>query len=265
MATPSNYHRVETPAHLQQLLSADLQRVSVLYFRADWAEPCKTMDTVTTELASRWDQVLFLSIEAEALPDISESFEVDAVPYFILLRGHTLLTRLSGAQPAVLSAALKSHASKPSTLASSSHQPVAAKTVYQPGEQASGAPSAAGTVAGGGEDGEDEDDVEDESDEELQKRCEALMNQSDVVLFMKGDRNTPRCGFSQKIVGILEGHKVDYTTFDILNDEGVRQKLKELNEWPTFPQLIIKGEFVGGLDVVKEMEEAGELLEMIQG
>jgi len=110
-------------------------------------------------------------------------------------QGHTLLTRLSGAQPAVLSAALKSHASKPSTLASSSQQPVAAKTVYQPGEQASGAASARGTVAGGaaGDDDEDEDDVEDESDEELQKRCEALMTQSDVVLFMKGDRNTPRC------------------------------------------------------------------------
>ncbi|TNY24292.1 putative glutaredoxin [Rhodotorula diobovata] len=263
MATPSNYHRVESPAHLQELLSADLARVSVLYFRADWAEPCKTMDGVTQELAKRWDQVLFLSIEAEALPDISESFEVDAVPYFILLRGHTLLTRLSGAQPAVLSAALKSHASKPSTLASSSQQPVAAKTIYQPGEQATGAAGAGGTVAGGGD--EDGDEVEEESDEELQKRCEALMKQADVVLFMKGDRHTPRCGFSQKIVGILENNKVEYTTFDILNDEGVRQKLKELNEWPTFPQLIIKGEFVGGLDVVKEMEEAGELMEMIQG
>ncbi|BGP49357.1 glutaredoxin [Rhodotorula kratochvilovae] len=262
MATPANYHRVETPAHLQELLSADLARVSVLYFRADWAEPCKTMDGVTAELAKRWDGVLFLSIEAEALPDISESFEVDAVPYFILLRGHTLLTRLSGAQPAVLSAALKSHASKPSTLSSSSQQPVAAKTVYQPGEQATGSAGAGGTVAGGGE---GDDDVEEESEEELQQRCEALMKQSDVVLFMKGDRNTPRCGFSQKIVGILERQKIDYTTFDILNDEGVRQKLKELNEWPTFPQLIIKGEFVGGLDVVKEMEESGELQEMLQG
>merc|ERR1712080_414768 len=69
----SNYHRVESPADLQAQLSADLNRVSVLYFRADWAEPCKTMD---------------------------------AVPYFILLRGHALLPRLSGVQPAVLSAAL---------------------------------------------------------------------------------------------------------------------------------------------------------------
>ncbi|GAA5889580.1 hypothetical protein JCM6882_007075 [Rhodosporidiobolus microsporus] len=253
----SNYHKVDSPTHLQTLLSADLQRVSVLYFRADWAEPCKTMDSVTVELAKRWESVLFLSIEAEALPDISESFEVDAVPYFILLRGHTLLTRLSGAQPAVLSAAIKSHASKPSALSSSSQQPVAAQTIYQPGEQALGSAGAGGTVGGGGA-----DEIE-ESDEELEKRCHELMKQSDVVLFMKGDRNTPRCGFSQKIVGILNEQSVDYTTFDILADEGVRQKLKELNEWPTFPQLIIKGEFVGGLDVVKEMVESGEMSEML--
>ncbi|BGP25719.1 monothiol glutaredoxin-5 [Rhodotorula toruloides] len=255
---PSNCHKVQSPEDLQAKLSAALDKVSVLYFRTDWAEPCKTMDGVMIELAKRYEGVLFLSIEAESLPDISESFEVDAVPYFILLRGHTLLTRLSGAQPSVLSAALKSHASKPSALSASSQQPIAAKTIYQPDEKASGTPSAGGTVAAGGQ-----GDI-DESDAELAARCDKLMKQSDVVLFMKGDRETPRCGFSQKIVGILDSQKIDYTTFDILQDEGVRQKLKEINEWPTFPQLVIKGEFVGGLDVVKEMEESGELQEMLQ-
>lgn len=109
----SNHVTVTAPEHLQSLLSADLSRVSCLYFRADWAEPCVQMDQVVKELAKRWEQVLFLSvsskptclgqrlhsysanstrnddhdqIEAEALPDISESFEVDAVPYFVLLR-----------------------------------------------------------------------------------------------------------------------------------------------------------------------------------
>ncbi|GAA6015628.1 hypothetical protein JCM11491_007178 [Sporobolomyces phaffii] len=261
MTTLANLVKVESPEHFQQELSKDLERVSVLYFRADWAEPCKTMDVVVEELAKRHASVLFLSVEAEALPDISESFEVDAVPYFILLRGHTLLTRLSGAQPSVLSAAIKSHASKPSAVSTSSQNPRAAQTVYQPGEQAHGSADAGGTVAGGGR----YDDETDESDEDLTKRCNALMQQSDVVLFMKGDRNTPRCGFSQKIVGILNSEEIEYTTFDILGDEGVRQKLKEINEWPTFPQLIIKGEFCGGLDVIKEMQESGELQEMIKG
>ncbi|GAA5884738.1 hypothetical protein JCM16303_005253 [Sporobolomyces ruberrimus] len=259
MTTLSNHVKIDSPEHFQELLSVDLERVSVLYFRADWAEPCKTMDVVVEELAKRHSSVLFLSIEAEALPDISESFEVDAVPYFILLRGHTLLTRLSGAQPSVLSSAIKSHSSKPSAQSTSSQTPQAARTIYQPGEQASGSTEAGGTIANGG----DEDD--EESEEELLKRCQELMKQSDVVLFMKGDRNTPRCGFSQKIVGILNSEEIEYTTFDILGDEGVRQKLKELNEWPTFPQLIIKGEFCGGLDVIKEMQESGELQEMIKG
>jgi glutaredoxin-related protein len=95
-----------------------------------------------------------------------------------------------------------------------------------------------------------------------------------------------RCGFSQKIIGILEKEGLDYTTYDILTDDGVRQsafpiprisswrlstdlelgvELKTMNEWPTFPQLIIKGEFVGGLDVVKEMVDNGELQEMMSG
>ncbi|KAK4699820.1 monothiol glutaredoxin, partial [Phenoliferia sp. Uapishka_3] len=185
-----------------------------------------------------------LQIEAESLPDISESFEVDAVPYFILLRGHTLLTRLSGAQPSVLSAALTSHAAKPSPLSSTAQKPQELSTTYN-GEK---------ELAGGDND---------ESEEELVKRCEELMVKTDVVLFMKGDKETPRCGFSQKIIGILDREGVEFSTFDILSDDGVRQKLKEINTWPTFPQLIIKGEFVGGLDVVSEMVENGELKEML--
>ncbi|KAM0746703.1 putative thioredoxin [Meredithblackwellia eburnea MCA 4105] len=244
---------VTSPEHLQQQLSQDLNKVSLLYFRADWAEPCIQMDAVTNELVKRHNNVLFLSIEAEALPDISESFEVDAVPYFILLRGHTLLTRLSGAQPSVLSAALTSHTSKPSNGATTTT-----------GAKPKVAPS-------GGYDAEDVEMVKEkmkeereESDKELEERCRALMGKSDVVLFMKGDREVPRCGFSQKIVKLLQDEQVEFTTFDILGDDGVRQKLKSLNDWPTFPQLIIKGEFVGGLDVVKEMVDNGELREMLE-
>ena len=82
----SNYHSVNSPEHFQELLSADLERVSVLYFYADWAEPCASMNQVVRALAEANPSVLFLQIEAEALPEVSESFEVDAVPYTILLR-----------------------------------------------------------------------------------------------------------------------------------------------------------------------------------
>ncbi|SDA03058.1 BZ3501_MvSof-1269-A2-R1_Chr11g02858 [Microbotryum saponariae] len=231
---PSNYHVVTSPEHLQQVLSTDLTLVSVLYFRADWAETCQQMDQVVQQLVQRWDKVLFLSIEAESLPDISESFEVDAVPYFILLRVESLaIDHLGATDPSP-------NALRPQLFLF----PPPRTTPYPAGDITATRDS-------------------DESDEDLTKRCHELMKQSDVVLFMKGDRKTPRCGFSSKIVNILNEQDVEFTTFDILSDDAVRQKLKDLNEWPTFPQLIIKGEFVGGLDVVKEMVENGELKEML--
>lgn len=87
--------------------------------------------------------------------------------------------------------------------------------------------------------------------------------QAKVVLFMKGSPDAPRCGFSRKIVNLLNEQGVQFASFDILQDEAVRQGLKELNDWPTFPQLIVNGEFVGGLDIVKEMVDNGEFKEIV--
>nr|CAI5828966.1 unnamed protein product [Callosobruchus analis] len=83
------------------------------------------------------------------------------------------------------------------------------------------------------------------------------------MLFMKGDRNAPRCGFSKQIIEILNQLKIHYDTFDILTDEEVRQGLKKYSEWPTYPQLYINGELIGGLDIVKEMTANGELQSML--
>lgn len=103
-----------------------------------------------------------------------------------------------------------------------------------------------------------------ESAEDLSRRCRDLMSQAPVVLFMKGAPDAPRCGFSRKIVALLRDQGVPFAHFDILSDEAVRQQLKVVNDWPTFPQLIVNGEFVGGLDIVQEMVENGELKEMLQ-
>ena len=90
------------------------------------------------------------------------------------------------------------------------------------------------------------------------------MAQARVVLFMKGMPEAPRCGFSRRIVALLRNQGVPFSHFDILGDEAVRQRLKALNDWPTFPQLIVNGEFVGGLDIVQEMVENGELKEILE-
>ena len=79
------------------------------------------------------------------------------------------------------------------------------------------------------------------------------------MLFMKGVPSAPRCGFSKQIVAILDEMEVDYDGFNILEDEEVRQGLKEFSDWPTFPQLYSNGELLGGLDIIKEMRDSGEL------
>lgn len=96
-------------------------------------------------------------------------------------------------------------------------------------------------------------------DQNLKTRIEELLNSAPVILFMKGDRYMPQCGFSAKVVEVLNDLDAEYTTFDILEDEEVRQGLKEYSNWPTFPQLYVNGELVGGCDVVCEMYENGEL------
>ena len=93
----------------------------------------------------------------------------------------------------------------------------------------------------------------------LNERLAQLTNKEPVMLFMKGAPGEERCGFSRTIVSLLQEQGVKFGSFDILGDEEVRQGLKEFSKWPTYPQLYAKGKLVGGLDVVKELIEAGEL------
>ncbi len=90
-------------------------------------------------------------------------------------------------------------------------------------------------------------------------RIDTIVNASDVVLFMKGTPLFPQCGFSSKAVAILEHLGVGFDSVDVLQDMDVRQGIKAYSDWPTIPQLYVKGEFIGGSDIMMEMFEAGEL------
>ena len=94
-------------------------------------------------------------------------------------------------------------------------------------------------------------------------RIESLIESDRVVLFMKGTRMQPMCGFSATTVGILDSLVPEYTTFNVLEDQGIREGIKTFSEWPTIPQLYIDREFVGGCDIVKQMFNNGELHEML--
>ncbi|MDZ7894304.1 MAG: Grx4 family monothiol glutaredoxin [Sphingobium sp.] len=94
-------------------------------------------------------------------------------------------------------------------------------------------------------------------------RIADLVGGNDVLLFMKGTPLFPQCGFSSRAVAILEHLGVDYNTVDVLQDMEVRQGIKNFSDWPTIPQLYVKGEFVGGSDIMMEMFEAGELQQLL--
>lgn len=96
-----------------------------------------------------------------------------------------------------------------------------------------------------------------------QDRIGTIVNTHDVVLFMKGTPLFPQCGFSSRAVAILEHLGVAYESVDVLQDQAIRQGIKSFSDWPTIPQLYVKGEFVGGSDIMMEMFEAGELHQLM--
>lgn len=97
----------------------------------------------------------------------------------------------------------------------------------------------------------------------VQARIGEIVNSADVVLFMKGTPLFPQCGFSSRAIAILDHLGVDYESVDVLQDQEVRHGIKEFSDWPTIPQLYVKGEFVGGSDIMMEMFEAGELQQLM--
>ncbi len=97
----------------------------------------------------------------------------------------------------------------------------------------------------------------------VKDRIDSLVSDNDVVLFMKGSPLFPQCGFSSRAIAILDHLGVGFESVDVLQDMDIRQGIKEYSDWPTIPQLYVKGEFVGGSDIMMEMYEAGELAQLM--
>ena len=99
---------------------------------------------------------------------------------------------------------------------------------------------------------------------DVRERIDTILRDSDIVLFMKGTALFPQCGFSSRAVAILDHLGVAFQTVDVLQDPEIRQGIKDYSDWPTVPQLYVKGEFVGGSDIMMEMYEAGELQQLLE-
>ena len=98
----------------------------------------------------------------------------------------------------------------------------------------------------------------------MRERLQKDVTENDVVLYMKGSQDFPMCGFSARASQVLKAAKVKFADFNILDDDELRQGLKVFSEWPTFPQCYIKGQFIGGSDILLEMYENGELQELVK-
>ena len=94
---------------------------------------------------------------------------------------------------------------------------------------------------------------------DAKNQIDETVKANDVVLFMKGTKEMPQCGFSSRVAGVLNFMNVDYQDINVLADEGIRQGIKDYSDWPTIPQLYVKGEFVGGCDIITEMMLSGEI------
>ena len=98
----------------------------------------------------------------------------------------------------------------------------------------------------------------------IQDQIKKQIAENNIILYMKGNAEMPQCGFSARATNILKSCGVKFTTVDVLQDENIRQGIKIYSNWPTIPQLYVKGEFIGGSDIIAEMYEAGELQELLK-
>lgn len=254
--------------HTSTLSPATLLAIS---FHTPWAAPCVQMNSILSALAANYPPVSpptlsFISLNAESLADISETYDVTAVPFLVLQRDGKVLESISGCDAGKVRSAIERGVGKSSKGGTRSNLMEALATQPRPEADSVGngaatnganksshatkdlsayAPSASDPLtapAMSGHAGETE---------VLNARLAELVKAAPVMLFMKGTPSTPQCGFSRQLVGLLREQGVRYGFFNILADEEVRQGMKVWADWPTFPQLWVDGELVGGLDIVR--------------
>lgn len=194
------------------------------------------MDLVFTHLAALHPSLHFFRVEAEAVPDVSVIFSIAVVPTFVFLREGKITDKQEGAHSAELAKKVQAFAAAAASLPPPTSAGVDASIQQQQQQQQQ-------PLTG--------------TDGSLENRLKRLITQAPVVVFMKGSPSNPRCGFSRSLVELLKSEQIAFASFDILEDNEVRQGLKVYSDWKTYPQLYVNGELVGGLDIVKEMVVEG--------
>ncbi|ORY50694.1 glutaredoxin [Rhizoclosmatium globosum] len=287
MASKTNVATILSDEQFKML--AGSATISVANFYADWAEQCKDMNEVFDELSNKFPKLQFLKVEAEEYPDTSEDMEIAAVPTFLVIKQAEAYKPADVAAPAAnfsemtpeqLQARLKALINSNKVMVFLKGTPQEPRCGFS--RQVVDLLTEQRTTYGSFNILADEtvraalkeysnwptypqrnDCIGDfqklaPPEDDINTRLKELINQSPVMLFMKGNPDGPRCGFSRQIVQLLRDQNVKFGYFDILEDDEVRQTLKEFSNWPTYPQLYANGELLGGLDIVKEMIASGD-------
>lgn len=224
------------------------------------------MGTILSTLASTYPatnppRTAFFSLDAEEVSEVSEKYDVTQVPLVILQKNGQVVDSVTGTDASKVRNAVEQHAGRPAAGdAAKASLPPAQKVTRPPPSENDPAPQANGDAglakyAPGPNDPAtapqfSSGETDAAAKEDLHSRLGELVKAAPVMLFMKGTPSAPQCGFSRQTVSILREKGVRYGFFNILADDEVRQGLKEFSEWPTFPQVYVGGELVGGLDIV---------------
>jgi len=192
----------------------------LVHFSSQWCSACPEMDNLLTDFQKEFPNTFeFVKIDAEEVAEVSLENSVTSVPTIMFFKKSKAIDKRDGFQPTDIKNLIIKYSSavEPFTLRST----------------------------------EGEENVE-KNNMTLNERIKELINKKRLTVFMKGNSDHPKCGFSRQIVDILKAKNIDFWTFDILNDEEVRQGLKKYSDWPTYPQLYLDGELIGGLDIIRE-------------
>nr|CAG8591731.1 15368_t:CDS:2 [Entrophospora candida] len=278
----NNLLELSKDEEFKQLIEQNKNTPIFLDFWAPWAQPCAQMNDVFAELAKKNTAYKFIKIEAEKFPEISESYEITAVPTFIVIKNGKIVDCIVGVNAPELTNLINKNIKAASLGTPSQPRCGFSKQIigilnehqvkygikeysnwptypqlYINGELVGGLDIVKELV----ESGEFKSMVPKEKS--LDEKLQELINKADIMVFIKGSQNNPKCGFSKQLIGILDEKKVKYEDFDILQDEEVRQGLKTFVNWPTYPMVFHKGNLIGGLDIIKELKESGELDEIL--
>jgi len=225
------------PEELEQIIGKPA--LNVVHLKSDMFPACQLVSRLLSQLSTmpKYSEVVFTEVNAEDVQSFCITYKIMQVPTVLYFRNSKLVDRIDAYKPNEISDKISLHAK---AIDMDEQAPVIVNKTTAPDNNT-------GTSIS------------------LEEKLKGIINREKVMLFMKGNPTTPRCGFSRKVVQILNDQNIQFGTFDILQDEEVRQGLKDYSNWQTYPQLYANGELVGGHDIIVEMSENGELVSACKG